>query len=705
MRALYHFAFAKWPGEWITKEALFNAMEEADDEDIAWFGAWTGDEGKGTRNKCGMALKAYKNRVLGGIRLNIDENGKGARQKVRFSSEGGNLGNPGNLVTPEAKDKIIPDNEISPAFSLPVVDPPKEVSQVSKVSSAEYRLITDSGDFPGITNAISSAASVALDIETYGPGKGDALDPRKGRIRLLQLAIPGHVPWLIDLKATGVDLGSLKGALEASELIIHNARFDLGFLREHLGIVAPKVYCTLTASQLLTAGTGDRNDLFTCLKRHLGIPAYADESGSGWGGSLTCPQLAYATADVLHLHSLRKALDEQIDGADLRRVTNLEMELIPVVVAIEAAGLPVDREELDTQIGKVSQLAEQTRNVLRGRTDNLGFNPNSPSQVKAMFGQQGLALPDTAQETLAAFSTNELVALLLEYRHQSKLASLLEKLRKELDADGRLRSSFNPMGTCTGRFSSSGPNLQNIPRGDPRTIIKAPAGRRFVRADYSQIELRIAAAITSEQQMLQAFRNGEDLHYLTAAFVTGKEPSAITKQERQEAKAVNFGFIYGQGAEGFRKRAKAEYGLDLCLERAEELRRSFFKAYPALDAWHKDAWHKAKRGAKETRTREGRRRLIPRDASEWNRFTALVNTPVQGLGADGMKRALIRLHRELPKEASIILTVHDDVLVECPEMLADSVKILVERILIEEMSKLLPEVPIDVEAEILGEWQ
>lgn len=314
-------------------------------------------------------------------------------------------------------------------------------------------------------------------------------------------------------------------------------------------------------------------------------------------------------------------------------------------------------------------------------------------------------LLDTKQETLAAYANHEIVAELLTYRRQSKLASMLAKLRKERDADGRLRASFNPLGTCTGRFSSSDPNLQNIPRGDPRTIFKPSPGHSFVRADYGQIELRIAAALTGEKQMLEAFRNGEDLHRLTAAFVTGKNPADITSQERQEAKAVNFGFIYGQGAEGFRKRAKAEYGLDLSLAHAENLRTSFFKAYPAFDTWHKKTWREVGASVKETRTRTGRRRLIPSDTSDWGRFTAVVITPVQGLGADGMKLALIKLSRELPTGARIVLTVHDDVLVECPQEQAGDVKALVEQIMIEEMATLLPEVPIEVEAEVLSKWK
>lgn len=714
MRAVYKTGFERWPNKWVTKQDLFDALAERDDEDLAWFGPWVGDDGRGTRNKAGMALKAYKNRLLGGIRLEINETGKGAKQLIHFTVEGnprtserGNHGNHGNPVdpVPNGENNSMMGGGNTEEIISSVGEGSRKVSEVSQVSVPGYRLISGPSDLHQVAAAVFNAGSVALDTETYGPARGDALNHRRGRIRLLQLAVADEAPWLIDLQAVGDDLGALGPVLGRVEVVIHNALFDLGFLREHLGITPDRVFCTMTASRLLAVGTKDPCDLFACLRRHLGVPSYPDHGGSDWGGILSEEQLTYAAADVAHLLGLRATIDNEIDRFGLRTVCDTEMELLPVTAAMAAEGLPIDMEEFDRQVDHAGRRAKNAQHSLREICGNPKLNPNSTKQVKAALDSAGLSLPNTKQETLASHMASPFVASLLECRQQGKLASMLASLRKQVDGDGRLRTSFNPLGTCTGRFSSSKPNLQNIPRGAPRTIVKAPSGRRFVRADYGQVELRIAAAMTGEERMLEAFRNGEDLHRLTAAFVTGKSPSAITKQERQEAKAVNFGFLYGQGAEGFRKRARAEYGLDLSLKRAEELRNSFFKAYPALAKWHEEARRKARQGIRETRTLTGRRRLIPEKAADWNRFTALVNTPVQGLGADGMKRALIRLYLKLPGGCSIILTVHDDVLVECPEISADEIKVLIERIMIEEMSKLVPEVPIEVEAEILTEWK
>ncbi|MDA7868832.1 DNA polymerase, partial [bacterium] len=469
MRVVYRIGGAEWPSKWVTKEALFKVLSEIDDEDLLWFGPWSGDEARGTRNKVGMALKAYNKRVIGDIRLDIDQNGKGAQQKICFTPEGcggthqnGNSGNPGNLLpdNPPANQK--PNTMMPTDIALPWRNPAVKVSQVSQVSSSPYNLVSDVEELTMVATALSKASAVALDTETYGPGKDGALNPRKGRIRLLQLCLPGEVPWVIDIKQIGTDLGPLKRELESIEVIAHNARFDLGFLREQLEIAPVRVYCTMTASQLLTAGSKDKNDLFSCLDRYLGVPPYADESRSNWSEKLTGSQFAYAASDVLNLHDLRKALREQLDNAGLTYVADLEMALVPVVVDIESAGLLIDSDGLRHQIEKAGQITEQSKEELRRLSGRFDLNPNSHAQVKKVLREQGLDLPDTRQETLAAYTGYEVVAMLLQFRQKAKLTSMLKKLEKEVDPDGRLRASFNPMGTCTGRFSSKGPNLQNI---------------------------------------------------------------------------------------------------------------------------------------------------------------------------------------------------------------------------------------------------
>jgi DNA polymerase-1 len=167
---------------------------------------------------------------------------------------------------------------------------------------------------------------------------------------------------------------------------------------------------------------------------------------------------------------------------------------------------------------------------------------------------------------------------------------------------------------------------------------------------------------------------------------------------------VSFGLLFGQSAPGLVRYAASSYGVKLELEQAREIRHAFFRMYGALRQWHGESHVKAEEGIREVRTVSGRRRIIPPDASEWERFTALVNTPVQGSCADGMKRAIVRLHHELPMEARIISTVHDELLVEAPEHMAAAVCNQVNQVMCEAMSALFPTVLIEVEAHVCDHW-
>jgi len=180
--------------------------------------------------------------------------------------------------------------------------------------------------------------------------------------------------------------------------------------------------------------------------------------------------------------------------------------------------------------------------------------------------------------------------------------------------------------------------------------------------------------------------------------VLGKSVGDITKQERQTGKLASFGLLYGQSAPGLVRYAASSYGVHLELEQAERIRRQFFRTYDRLRQWHGVSRNKADEGAREVRTVLGRRRLIPETASEWERFTALVNTPVQGGSADGMKQALVLIAERLPDGARLISTVHDEVIVEAPEEQGSTVCELVRQAMIEAMAALFPQVPIEVEA-------
>jgi DNA polymerase I len=335
------------------------------------------------------------------------------------------------------------------------------------------------------------------------------------------------------------------------------------------------------------------------------------------------------------------------------------------------------------------------------------WNFGSPQQVRKAVKLLGVDLPDTRDETLALYAKeHKFIATLRDYRRASKLASTYGAawLENGHYRDGRIYASWRQLRAATGRMACDHPNLQNIPRSGPlRSYVRAPIGRTFVIADYSQIELRIAAKISGDKDMLSAYAEGRDLHTLTARSLTGREE--ITKDDRKLAKAVNFGLLYGMGAKGLQSYALRSYGIEMSLEQATLYRRRFFQTYPGLKRWHDDQRRAWLRGHTETRTLTGRRRMDVR------KLTDRLNAPVQGTGADGLKLALALLweRREECPGAVPILMCHDEVVVECPAEQAADAKAWLEKALIEGMDTVLNAVgeahmPVEAEARVARSW-
>ena len=723
MRALYRISYNAYPEAWFEKGDLFKLLASEDNDDLAWFGSFCDEEVRSTKTKIGIQLRKFRGRELDGVVLQIDgSQTKSERQPIRFVAaasvhtdshlvlgqvfgDDGNLGDvPAVLKTPEnnshKKKAEGGDCSVTAAAGMRAPQAPQPPQPLKNGFRS-----ADLAAFPEIASAIESAGSVALDIETYGPGKKDGLNPWRGDIRLLSLKIAGRDPWVIDLCATGYDLGPLAAALEAVMVIGHNLKFDALWLAVKCGIRLRKVFCTLTAARLLSAGTKPGNDLNNCLERYLGIKPDADQSTSDWAAKfLTAEQLTYAARDVAHLHALQDVLVAELGQAGLKDVSMLEMELLPVVVAMEQTGIAVNRRDLE----RIERESKQKQTAIAAQLSEAlsvpDLNPNSTNQLQSALNKAGVKVPNTSAEALKGSGDTCYVPLILEYKAAKSQAQQAASLFECIAPDGRIHGRFEPTGTATGRFSSKEPNLQNIGRGALRECFVAPAGSKLVVADYSQIELRAAAAIAGETKMIEAYRRGEDLHRGTAAAVLGKAPDKVTKEDRQLAKAVNFGLLYGQSAPGLVKYAASSYGVTLSEAEAKAIRSRFFGTYVKLRQWHERSRRTADNGVGEVRTALGRRRLIPPSASEWERFTALVNTPVQGGCADGMKRAIVLLATKLPPSAHIISTVHDEIIVETPESEAEEVLQLIKTVMVESMAALYPQVPIEVEAHVCANW-
>src|SRR5215212_4119260 len=309
--------------------------------------------------------------------------------------------------------------------------------------------------------------------------------------------------------------------------------------------------------------------------------------------------LEYAAKDAQVLLPLEEVFASKIEEEGLEKAFEIEHRALPAVLWMQNAGLPFDVKGWEEHLTRV----QEERDQLRERLDMLApcrpnggtWNWNSHQQVKQVFALEGVNLPNTKEETLASCE-HPLAEILLAYRKVSKVLSnygheFLESVRQY----GRIYASWRLIGAGTGRMSCSNPNLQQVPHEVLRRYVRAPEGRVLVSADYSQAELRIAARISGDRRMLEAYREGEDLHAATARSLMGRED--ITKQERDLAKAVNFGLLYGQGAAGLREYARNKYGVRMTLEEAKRYRRRFFQTYPGLKAWHESQWHQHKQGS------------------------------------------------------------------------------------------------------------
>ena len=441
--------------------------------------------------------------------------------------------------------------------------------------------------------------------------------------------------------------------------------------------------------------------------RELGIELDKEQQKADWADDLTPEMLGYAARDSEVLLPLVEVFEGKVETAVLARAMELEHRALLAIVWMSSAGVPFDAEGWRKQLDGIEQekahLAKKLENFAPEHPDGGVWNWASWQQTLKAFDLIGIKLPNAREETFIRCD-HPLASALLSYKKITKVLSTYGVALLEKVEDGRIYASWRQIGAGTGRMACKEPNLQNLPP-EVRRYVRAPEGRVLVKADYSQIELRIAALISEDKKMLEAYRRGEDLHSITAKGITGH--SEVSKEERKLAKAVNFGLIYGQGAQGLKDYARSVYGVEMSLEEARLYRERFFETYPGIKRWHEHEGREYRKSNTETRTLTGRRR------TGVTRVTERLNSPVQGIGADGLKLALAYLwerRHECPG-AVPILAVHDEIVVECYEDDAEKIKTWLERAMVDGMEEVLnrPEaggirVPVEVELEYGRRW-
>ncbi len=415
--------------------------------------------------------------------------------------------------------------------------------------------------------------------------------------------------------------------------------------------------------------------------------------------------------DVCALEGLCSTLDAQMDEQGMGALyRDIELPLTEVLASMEHYGVCVDAEG-------IKQFGEELKGEIAATEQRIyfaaghEFNIASPKQLGTVLFEE-LGLP-SGKKTKTGYSTNAdvleglrsrhpIIEDIMIYRQYTKLMSTyVEGLLKQIEEDGRIHTVFRQTETRTGRISSTEPNLQNIPVRTElgrrmRRFFTAPEGSLLVDADYSQIELRILASMSGDENMQRAFLSGQDIHATTASQVFGMPIELVTPEMRRAAKAVNFGIVYGIGAYSLSQ------DIDTTVDQAQRYIESYLSNFSGVDRFLKECVSEAqKRGY--SLTMAGRRRYIPELAASNKNLQAFgrrvaMNAPVQGTAADVIKTAMVKVYKRLQKElpgARLILQIHDELIIECSEAEAAAAA----KILSEEMPRAA-ELPVPLIADV-----
>jgi DNA polymerase-1 len=633
-------------------------------------------------------------------------------------------------AAPTVPNKPLEDLVLVGESDIEVVqEPPPPAANLKTINDVphEYRTVTSSSQRADLVQQLSRQASFCFDTETTH------LDPKQAQLVGLAFSFSPHTGYYVPLPQEKSEAQSIleefRAVFESEKIekVGHNLKFDLSVLKWHGLCVRGKLFDTMVAHSLLEPDM--RHSLSFLSESFLG---YTPVPITTLIGDSKDPQVSmdevplekiseYAAEDADVALQLRAALEPLLKEKGQERVFyEVESPLIPVLVDMEYEGIKIDAATLAdfaAQLAKEIDELERTICRLAGTT----FNLNSPRQLgqilfdvlkiceapkKTRTGQYA-----TDEQTLAGLAPDhEIVQRLLDHRTASKLKSTYADTLPTAIWPGtqRVHTTFNQVATATGRLNSQDPNLQNIPirtqRGQEIRKAFVPRNEEYLllSADYSQIELRIIAAVSHEAGLLEAFRTGVDIHTATAARVYGIFPDLVTPEMRRKAKMVNFGIAYGISAFGLSQR------LGIPRKEANEIIEQYFKQFPGIRGYMNDTIAFArKEGYVQTVT--GRRRYIRdirssnntvRSAAERN----AINAPIQGTAADMIKVAMVHIHEELTcrqLRSRLLLQVHDELVFDLYAPEEKELRTLVE----EKMKTAIPlEVPIAVEMGVGENW-
>lgn len=539
----------------------------------------------------------------------------------------------------------------------------------------------------------------AIDTETmplpqweHVPEAG--LSPHLAKIRLLQ-TFNNRAVCVFDM--LHIDCPQLfYEFLETKRFIAHFAMFDLGFFYK-MGVRKMNMGCTHILAKLMFHATqptdeGLKASLEGLCNGLFGRAILKELQNSEWKNpELTFEQVEYAAIDTVALMRVAEKMAPVVTGYKLERYYQLCKDAQHPLVHMQLKGFRMNEEGHRSLIADwLVRLNDARKEVVKVLGSDTISSVTIGEWLERNLDRQTLMLwPRTdggkLQTDAHAFSDFAGIAPIIEpfskfQRLKTLTANFGNKLLQQINpATGRLHAIYRLNGARTSRLSCSNPNLQQLPaaRTDPfvrKNFIPAD-GLTFLCADYSQIELRVAAELSQDRTMLDAYRNGIDLHALTASKVSGKPLSAISKLERFQAKAINFGFLFGLGAKKFSHYAKKSYQADFTEEQSFEAIRTFRETYPGYHAWQLKQAEMAARSL-QVRTPCGKLRKMDPE----NTYGAAMNTPVQSGAAECMLYALIKLHDYLNQTGwgKLVNVIHDEVVVEALPEKKDKVAEMIE---------------------------
>jgi len=585
-----------------------------------------------------------------------------------------------------------------------------------------YQLVDDDKKFSAFFKKLKPQKEFTIDTETSG------LDPLTAE--LLGISFSWKKGEAYFVLASPARLRELKPILADAKIkkYGHNMKFDWRVLACQGVALHGLAFDTMLASYLLNPSNRQHN-LDALVFTELGFDKINKDNLAAtqpqqlsldFKGLDPAKLSLYSCEDADFTHRLVKILEPRLKKESLEGVFDkIEMPLIPVLGAMENNGILLETKPLAELNDEVTdKLAKLEKNIYKEAGEK--FNINSPKQLQEILFTQ-LEIPtDSIKKTKTGFSTAEdelekmrdlhpIIALIQDYREFNKLQTTYLNALPQLinPKDGRIHTSFNQTIAATGRLSSTDPNLQNIPtrtaEGEKiRNAFVAAPGCELAGFDYSQIELRLAAHMSGDKKMIQAFRDGADIHTATAAEINGVAPAAVTKNMRREAKAVNFGLLYGQGPHGLSQGAGIPYW------QAGEFIKKYFDAYPGIKKMMDNSIKAARRDGYAV-TLFGRKRPLPEINSSIpvirkSAERMAINTPLQGTAADIIKLAMVKIGELLDgheDEARMLLQVHDELIFEIKK---DKVKTYAPQIqaIMQDVIKL--RVPITVDINVGDNW-